>query len=708
MSALETVGQNGRSHTTDANSHIGSSHAEDGSTSRVHYPSRLSPSASPLGEDEVEKPLICHFFRKQPPLQTGSAGCNESNSGLHTSVNGGSAGVGGCYCARGQEEAASSPTVKTSSAGATALSLSTTPALPPFPSIMGEPVDLFPLTPSVTMPKRHSKRSGRLLNESETMQEKHGREYRFLVPWLAYAIDCTIATHEVLRQRHRLPAHVSLPTSPSEKELNGAANAECSPPRCANGKATLPSPQAELNAFSTREVPAISVHDYLKRIVKYTYVSPSVLVCACLYLDRLLCMHECMLLHPYNVFKLFLTSTRMASKIMDTRTLNNRDFSVVGGVTNDDLNALEFIMVELLQNRLYFSRNTFDEYCRSLRLQAAHLGDEASDWGTETSMEMPPETRSGVQHQPTRPFLARCNGSNTRSRRSSSVSQNEYSMSAASQSGVSPLRSASRPAFPPSASTARSISVDTESLGPARAPASRGGSASVSARRHPLGTSHSPALPHVPHAAANGGSSPALGAMGDLSGRGVSGEEVLRVAVHTNNIYQNGNGAWTGQTPPNSAIVPVTVEEKVDDRARSISLSAPRCGAASSLDATGRPSRLLAASTGTAAGLCTTALNAIRGGCDTSSTASTAPTYNGTTTSSSRGITTSTEDFGSGSMMTSYGDRTPTRRAFAYTIREGVALPPVVRSGRSERSSNIMGSAVQGQRLPLPPDQPRM
>ncbi|KAG5477846.1 hypothetical protein LSCM1_05148 [Leishmania martiniquensis] len=720
MSALDTMTQNGRRHRGDANNN-NSSRDEDASVSRVYHPPRLAPAASPLSVDEMEKPLICYFFRKRQTLPNSLAACNSS---LQPSPKGGSASGSGFYNACGQEATTSaivdSSSVSGVSMGTAPSSLSTAPAMPPLPSTIEEPVDLFPLTPSVAMPQRHSKRSGRLLNESETMQEKHAREYRFLVPWLAYAIDCTIAAHEVLRQKHGIPAHVSSPISPPANSLSGAADAERSPRGSTNasaapvstagnsGKAALPSPQAELDAFSTREVPAISIHDYLKRIVKYTYVSPSVLVCGCLYLDRLLCMHPSMLLHPYNVFKLYLTSTRMASKIMDTRTLNNHDFSVVGGVTNDDLNALEFRMVELLQNRLYLSRDTFDVYCRPLRLLAAHMSDEVSDWGTTIAMETPLDIRFSVQHQPTRPFLARGNGSNTRSRRSSIVSQNEYSMSTASQSGVSPLRSASRPAFPPSASTARSISADTESLGPTRAPASRGGSASTSARRHPLGTSYSPALPHVPQAAVNSGSSPALGAMGGLSGRGATSEDTLRAATHTNGIYQNGNGGWTDHTPPDATKVLVAVEERGDERARSISLSAPRSGAAASWDATGRPSRVLTVSSGTVAGLCTAALNGGRGGCGTSPNACAAATYNGTTaSSSSRGMTSSAEDFGPGSMMCC-GDRTPTRRAFAHTAREGVALPPVTRSGRSERSSSIMGIAVQGQRLPPPPDQPRM
>ncbi|KAK7197049.1 cyclin 10 [Novymonas esmeraldas] len=704
--------------------HRNNSHDEDGSTHRSQNPLRLSPAHSPRGSEGCEKPLICSFFARKP-----LPACLARHSSSLPTTPAEAGGAGG----RGVSD----------ETGAAAVGVGGTVVQPAYPTSMEEPIELFPLTPSVTVTQRHSKRSGRVLNESETLQEKHGQEYRFLVPWLAYAIDSTIAAHEALRQLHGIAAHVSPPTSPAANALNGAADGERSPRQSANGSvgpanvgstnstangygggAAAPGPQSEFSAFSTREVPAISVHDYLKRVVKYTYVSPSVLVCACLYIDRLLCMHPGMLLHPYNVFKFFLTSTRLASKIMDTRTLNNHDFSVVGGVTNDDLNALEFLMVELLQNRLYFSRETFNDYCRPLRMQAAHLSDEASDWGTETIMETPVDTRSSIPHQPSRPTLARGSGggagSNTRSRRSSIISQNEYSMSTASQSGVSPLRSASRPAFPPSASTARSISVDTESLGPARAPASRTGSGSTSGRRQPLGTGYSPALPQVPHATANSGSSPSLGVIGAHSARGSAaalrtsgGEEMVRTAVtvsHANGLSQNGAGAWAGQTPPGPATVPAVVE----DRARSIPLSAPRGsggsvgGAAASWDATGRPIRALASSTtGTSAGgFGTAALNNCRGG-SSSPSASTAPALNGTAGSSSQGMTASAEEFGSGSAVMCHGDRTPTRRPFAYTAREGVALPPVARSGRRERSASMLGIAVSAQRVPPPPEQPR-
>lgn len=701
-------------HSTDT------SHDEDGNGSRAFHSPRLSPAMTPRTVcDEVEKPLISHFFRRQTSLLVGLAGCTGTGtaSGLRPSLDGDAAGGNS-----GLSSARSTAADDTGAAAGPA-----TPAPPPYPAPTDEAIDLFPLTPSVTVSLRQSKRSGRVLNESETLQEKHGREYRFLVPQLAYAIECVTKAHEVLRQRYSVPAHVSRPTSPvtdaesAHRDSNGGGSSTSgstagnTTTNSGAANAVLPSPLAELNHFSTRDVPAISVHDYLKRVVKYTYVSPSVLVCACFYLDRLLCMYPSMLLHPYNVFKLLLTSARMASKLLDTRTLNNHDFSVVGGVTNEDLNALEFFMVDLLHNHLYISKEAFDEYCRPLRLQAAHMSEDPSAWEAEAALEAPVENRYGAQHPPTRPSFVRGVQGSSRSRRSSIVSQNEYSMSTASQSGVSPLRSASRPAFPPSASTARSISVDTESLGPARGPASRCGSASTSARRYPLGTSYAAALPQMPHAVPNGVGAGAAG--GGATGlRTSGGDDMLRAATHSSGIYQSGaGGAWTSQVTAEGDAEPAglpSTEDKTEERARSIPLSAPRgAAAAASWDATGRTNRIMGASASPAVGPVVGTPNGTRGG--SPKTVGTVFTT-GMTGSSSSAIgsmnlakTTTSVELMAPTTASYSGDRTPTRQAFPFAGRESVALPPVSRSGRRERSGSMIGASGPTQRVPPPPEQPR-
>ncbi|KAL7701411.1 Cyclin 10 [Lotmaria passim] len=665
-------------------------------------------------EEPMTKPLICSFFKRASAASAAQNCANDRGS------------------ASGRVSSAA--TLSTHSVDA-----ETPSHLPPYPTPMEEPILLFPLTPSVKVPLRHSKRSGRVLNESETLQEKHAQEYRFIVPMLAYAIECTIAEHEIIRQSAGLPAYISLNSSPAESPTRQDPHVGASENEGENETAAAAGTdrnaalgykvfQTAINAFSTREVPAISVHDYLKRIVKYTYVSPSVLVCCCLYLDRLLVMYPSFLLHPNNVFKFLITSTRVCSKVMDTRTLNNRDFSVVGGVTNEDINVLEFTFVQLLQNRLYISRHTFDMYCEPLRRQAAHVEAEGEWDGVTLTMVLPVNgggRSAGYPHQPSRPSQARnsaCGSAASRSRRSSTVSQNEYSLSMASQSGVSLLRSASRPAFPPSASTGQPISVDAEFLAPVRQPSA----ATVSsARRHPLSsstnnntsntingssmnntstTSRSPVLPQVhPPAAGNAAASTAVPII-----RNVGSAATLRSSSNfedtasSGGLAQSDNGTSVNQLQPQPQSGVDAADDGDDAHVRSIPVSGPR-GFSSSWD-TVRTTRTLAATAGgmSGVGLSTSTITNARCGSPNA-----VPAGAGASMSKSRsldGVTISTE----GNMTPSNalsGERTPTRRAFVSSARgDNVALPPVPQNGRRGRSNSLAGNT--GATIPNVPPPP--
>ncbi|KPA79291.1 Cyclin 10 [Leptomonas pyrrhocoris] len=673
----------------------------------------------PPSEEPMMKPLICSFFKRPPTANTPD--CTNGRGSANGQVANG----------------AVSPSRAGDGAAAT-----TQLHLPPYPTPMEEPIVLFPLTPSVKVPLRHSKRSGRVLNESETLQEKHGQEYRFIVPMLAYAIECTIAAHEKLRHSAGLPAFISLSSSPpsspthlhkpaGDSDDDDRAAAEVHPRvgstdsgnstgdrNTALGYKVL---QTAINAFSTPEVPAISVHDYLKRIVKYTYVSPSVLVCCCLYLDRLLTMYPSFLLCPNNVFKFLITSTRVSSKIMDTRTLNNRDFSFVGGVTNDNINALEFMFVQLLQNRLYISHHAFDVYCDPLRRHAAHIEAERTWDGPSPTMVLPMNGGRpvGHPHQPSRPSAARnsrCGSVTSRSRRSSTMSQNEYSLSTASQSGVSPLRSASRPAFPPSASMGQSISVDAESFAGVRQPSaapSRCESAVTSARRYPMNsngntnnnstsiTSRSPVLPQVHPPTANGSASTAVPVL-----RNANSAATLRSSgnfddtVSSAGLAQSASGAFVNTLHQQQVFDPA--DDSEDARARSILMSAPR-GFSSSWDAT-RTARTLATTTG---GVCLSTSVIATAHCVSPNMLTSATSAAAAKSRSLDGTMVIMDGSTTPSNILS-DERTPTRRAFVSSARgDGLALPPMPQSGRRGRSGSIAGNSGVTMPNVLPPPESR-
>uniref|UniRef100_A0A0A9WAX1 Cyclin-U4-1 n=1 Tax=Lygus hesperus TaxID=30085 RepID=A0A0A9WAX1_LYGHE len=75
--------------------------------------------------------------------------------------------------------------------------------------------------------------------------------------------------------------------------------------------------------------PTYSYITILSRLANYTYISPSTLLAAIIYLDRLVLHCPTLLIHRRNIEKLFVTSVRIASKVVDLRSVNNKNFANV-------------------------------------------------------------------------------------------------------------------------------------------------------------------------------------------------------------------------------------------------------------------------------------------------------------------------------------------------------------------------------------------
>jgi hypothetical protein len=169
-------------------------------------------------------------------------------------------------------------------------------------------------------------RSGRQLSEMEILQEKHEPEFRLLVPVVANALKDVVAIHEPLRQ--------------------------------------LAAPDDRYSYYETNAAPAITLDVYVQRIAEYTYISPSTLLVSLIILDRLAGRHPTLLFTMLNVYKMFFVAVRIASKIVDLRTLNNKNFAPVGGISNRHLNDIEARMLIDLRFDLYVSPHDFRAYVR--------------------------------------------------------------------------------------------------------------------------------------------------------------------------------------------------------------------------------------------------------------------------------------------------------------------------------------------------------
>ncbi|CAD2219755.1 cyclin-dependent protein kinase [Angomonas deanei] len=201
-----------------------------------------------------------------------------------------------------------------------------------------------------------------MLSESESLQLKHAEEYQFLLPTLTYALQHTITAHDEMlaQEKERRRDEISklkktlLEQNNNDETCNAVLNA---------GNILCPS---VFECFITPDIPAVTLLEYLKRIIKYTYASPSVLLVACMYIDRLLSRWEGLLFHTQVAFKLIIAAVRIASKVLDTRTLNNKDFAVVGGVSNEELNELELHFIANIDYDVYVSAEEFGVYASDL------------------------------------------------------------------------------------------------------------------------------------------------------------------------------------------------------------------------------------------------------------------------------------------------------------------------------------------------------
>ncbi|EKF39590.1 hypothetical protein MOQ_000178 [Trypanosoma cruzi marinkellei] len=142
--------------------------------------------------------------------------------------------------------------------------------------------------------------------------------------------------------------------------------------------------------------PQVSFHNFVHRTAEYTFISPSSLLGAIIYLDRLCLRHPNLIITEKNVLRLFLTSVRVASKTLELRSINNRHFAEVFGLDTKSLNLLEEAFIKRLVFDFFLSPEEFGDYARLLqpsnsyycRTLSAHCG-YASTGGVKDEKAIP-------------------------------------------------------------------------------------------------------------------------------------------------------------------------------------------------------------------------------------------------------------------------------------------------------------------------------
>lgn len=130
----------------------------------------------------------------------------------------------------------------------------------------------------------------------------------------------------------------------------------------------------KLTIYHGLRPPNISILKYLERIHKYSNCSPSCFVVGFIFIDHLVHKQPDVPLISLNIHRLLITSTMVATKLLDDVHFNNAFYARVGGITNSELNNLEIDFLFRLDFRLQVTSNMFEGYCTHLEREMMLAG----------------------------------------------------------------------------------------------------------------------------------------------------------------------------------------------------------------------------------------------------------------------------------------------------------------------------------------------
>ena len=120
-----------------------------------------------------------------------------------------------------------------------------------------------------------------------------------------------------------------------------------------------------IKSFNNKNIPSISIKDYLFRLIKHTQINKSTIIIILIYIDRI-CNINHFFLSYYNIHKLILAAFILAIKYNEDNYYSMVFYSKLGGVTPGELNKLEFEFLILIRYNLLIQEELYKKYYNDL------------------------------------------------------------------------------------------------------------------------------------------------------------------------------------------------------------------------------------------------------------------------------------------------------------------------------------------------------
>ena len=117
----------------------------------------------------------------------------------------------------------------------------------------------------------------------------------------------------------------------------------------------------KIRYFMLKNIPSISIKDFLLRLTKYGKICESTLIMMLIYVDRI-CHRYNFKITYHNIYKLMLIAMVIAIKYNEAEIYTSDFYAKLGGISKIELNNLEYEFVCMINFKLFISEDLFYKY----------------------------------------------------------------------------------------------------------------------------------------------------------------------------------------------------------------------------------------------------------------------------------------------------------------------------------------------------------
>ena len=113
--------------------------------------------------------------------------------------------------------------------------------------------------------------------------------------------------------------------------------------------------------FNAKELPKISLGDFIYRITYYSKMDDASLISALIILDRF-CKKQKIILTEFNIHRLLFVSVLIAIKSYEDKYFTNTFYAKICGIKTSVLNKLEYEFICSLDFKIYIEKSLYNKY----------------------------------------------------------------------------------------------------------------------------------------------------------------------------------------------------------------------------------------------------------------------------------------------------------------------------------------------------------